>query len=94
MNQILLTLVISYLLMSCYFFVNWLDFRRNNPTSSPEDRLLSWIISAIATIFWPLIIPISCIQMLKEGNLELSKVIPVILGIFAVGISFYVSQFE
>jgi hypothetical protein len=32
--------------------------------------------------------------MLKEGNLELSKVIPVILGIFAVGISFYVSQFE
>ncbi len=91
MNQIQLTLVISYLLMSCYFFTNWLKFSLSHPHSSPEDKFLSFVMFLITTIFWPLIIPISCLDTLKKGKLEFSTVIPVLLAMFAFSISYYLS---
>jgi hypothetical protein len=94
MNQIELTLVISYLLMSGYFLTNWLNFYLRHPTSSPEDRFLSCVMFLISTIFWPVIIPISCIEILKKRKLEFSQVIPVILAIFAVSISFYLTHIQ
>ncbi len=92
MNQIQLTLVISYLLMSGYFLTNWLNFSLRHPTSSPEDKFLSFVLFLISSIFWPVIIPITCIEILKKRKLEFNQVIPVILAIFAVGISFYLSH--
>ncbi len=89
MDQIQLTLGISYLLMTSYFFCNWLIFSLRHPTSSPEDKFLSFVMFLITIIFWPLTIPISCIKMLKQRKLELSSVIPILLVMFAFSISYY-----
>lgn len=89
MNQIQWALVLSYLLISCYFFGNWLVFYLRHPNDSPEDKLLSFVMFVISTIFWPLMIPISCLEMFKQRKLELSTVIPVLLAMFAFSISYY-----
>ncbi|AFZ59640.1 hypothetical protein H6G54_13530 [Anabaena cylindrica FACHB-243] len=89
MNQIQLTLVISYLLMTCYFFTNWLSFSLRHPASTPEDKFLSFIMCLTTTIFWPLMIPLWCLKIIKNGKLEFSTVIPVLLAIFACSISYY-----
>ena len=92
MNQIQLTLSISYVLMTGYFFTNWLTFSLRHPTSSPEDKFLSFIIFVITTILWPVVIIISCLEILKKGKLEFTTVVPVLLAISAVGLSYYLSS--
>ncbi|WP_081603094.1 hypothetical protein [Fortiea contorta] len=94
MNQIQLTLVISYLLISAYFLSNWIRFSWLHPTSTPEDKFLSFLMFLITTIFWPLVIPLSCIEMLKNRKIELNTVVPILLTIFAFGISYYVSYLQ
>lgn len=91
MTQIQLTLVISYLLMTCYFFSNWLRFSLRHPASTPEDKFLSLVLCLITTIFWPVVIPLSCLKIIKNRQLELSTVIPVLLFMFAFSISYYLS---
>ncbi|MFM7363874.1 MAG: hypothetical protein ACKO11_05105 [Cuspidothrix sp.] len=92
MNQIQLTLIISYVIMTGYFFTNWLTFSLRHPTSSPEDKFLSFIMFIITTILWPVVILMSFWEVFKKGKLELVTVIPVLLAIFAVGISYYLSS--
>jgi hypothetical protein len=92
MNQIQLTLIISYVIMTGYFFTNWLTFSLRHPTSSPEDKFLSFVMFIITTILWPVVILISCWEVVKKGKLELVTVIPVLLAIFAVSISYYLSS--
>jgi hypothetical protein len=87
-TQIQLILVISYLLMTVYFFSNWLRFCLRHPTSTPEDKFLSFVMFLVTTIFWPLIIPISCLKIIKNRQLEPNTVIPLLLAIFAVSISY------
>ncbi|MBE9007344.1 hypothetical protein IQ259_20295 [Fortiea sp. LEGE XX443] len=91
MIQIQVTLVIGYLLMTCYFFSTWLRFSLRNPTSSPEEKFLSFVMSLITIIFWPLIIPMSCWEIIKKRQLEFNHLIPVILAMFAFSISYYLS---
>lgn len=92
MNQIQLTLFISYVLMTGYFSTNWLTFLLRHPTSSPEDKFLSFIMFIITTILWPVAIMISCLEILKKGKLEITTVVPVLLAISAVGLSYYLSS--
>jgi hypothetical protein len=91
-NRMQLSLVISYLLISGYFLSNWLRFSLRHPTSAPEDKFLSFLMSVMTTIFWPLVIPISCLDMIKNRKMELNTVIPILLGIFAFSVSYYVSD--
>ncbi len=91
MNQIQLTVVIGYLLMTCYFFSNWLRFTLRHPTSSPEDKFLSFVIFLITTIFWPLIILMSLWEIFNKRKLEFNTVIPVLLAMFAFSISYYLT---
>jgi hypothetical protein len=91
-TQIQLTLVISYLLMTCYFFTNWLKFSLLHPTYTPEDKFLSFVMFVITTIFWPVIIPISCFKILKNRQLESNTIIPVLLAIFALSFSYYITS--
>jgi hypothetical protein len=92
MNQIQLTLLISYLLMTCYFFSNWVRFSLRHPTSSPEDKFLTLVMCLITTVFWPLIVPVSLIEIIKHRKIEVSTIIPVLLVIFAVTISYLISE--
>ena len=91
MNQIQSTLVISYVLMTAYFLTNWLTFSLRNPTSSPEDKFLSFIMFVISTILWPIVIVISCLEIFKGGKLEFTTVVPLVLVILAFSISYYLS---
>ncbi|MBD2596298.1 hypothetical protein BCD64_16025 [Nostoc sp. MBR 210] len=93
MNQmpVIVTIFITYFLMTCYFFGNWLRFSLRHPASSPEDKFLSLLVSLITTIFWPLVIPLSCWQILKKRKLEFNHLIPVILVMFAFSISYYLT---
>lgn len=94
MSQIQLALVISYLLMTCYFFSTWLRFTLSHPLSSPEDTFLSFVMFLITTIFCPLIIPISFLEIFQQRKLEFNTVIPVLLTIFAFSISYYLSYWH
>ncbi|MBN3927920.1 hypothetical protein [Nostoc sp. NMS4] len=92
MNQIQLTLTIGYLLMTCYFLSNWLIFLLRHPASTPEDKLLSFVMFLVTTIFWPLMMPISCLEMIQKKQIDLSKMIPVLLAIFVFSISYYLTE--
>jgi hypothetical protein len=48
----------------------------------------------ITTIFWPVIVPISLIEVFKTRKLEINTVIPVLLAIFAFSISYLISEFS
>ncbi len=91
-NQIQLTLTIGYLLMTFYFLTNWLIFSLRHPASTPEDKFLSVVMFVVTTIFWPLMIPISCLEMVQQKRIDFSKMIPVILAIFVFSISYYFTE--
>ncbi|WP_321162522.1 hypothetical protein [Nostoc sp. KVJ3] len=91
-NQIQLTLTIGYLLMTGYFLSNWLIFSLRHPASTPEDRFLSVVIFLVTTIFWPLMIPISCLEIVQKKQIDFNKMIPVILAIFIFSISYYLTE--
>jgi len=61
-------LLATYLLVSCYFCINWLKFRRRVAATSVEDAFLSVVVLLIVTTLWPLTIPISIWQLLKATN--------------------------
>ena len=92
MNQIQLTLTIVYLLMTCYFLSNWLIFSLRHPTSTPEDKFLSVLMFLVTTIFWPLMIPISCLEMFQKKQIDFNKMVPVLLAIFVFSISYYLIE--
>lgn len=92
MNQIQLTLTIGYLLMTCYFLTNWLIFSLGNPASTPEDKFLSVVMFLVTTIFWPLMIPMSCFEMVQKKQIDFNKMVPVILAIFVFSISYYLTE--
>jgi len=90
-NQMQVAIFISYLLMTGYFFSNWLRFTLRNPACSPEDKFLSFVISLITIIFWPFMIMISCWAIIKNRKLDLNSLIPVLLAMFALSISYYLN---
>jgi hypothetical protein len=91
-NQIQLTLTIGYLLMTCYFLTNWLIFSLHHPASNPEDKFFSFVMFMVTTIFWPLMIPMSCLEMVQQKRIDFNKMIPVLLAIFVFSVSYYLTE--
>ena len=91
MNQIQVTLLLSYFLMSCYFFTNWLRFSLRHPTSTPEEKFLSFVVFLVTTILWPVVIIMNLWQICNKRKMELSNVIPVIFAMFAFSLSYYLT---
>jgi hypothetical protein len=89
MSKFQFPLVLSYLLMTCYFFTNWLRFSFRHPSSSPEDKFLSFVMFIISTLLWPLIVPISFLEILKTRKLEFSTAIPVLVTVFTFTLLLY-----
>lgn len=81
-------LIVSYLLISLCFFINWLNFFRQKQSLSPEDRFLSIVILVIATILWPVAVPISYLELIKARKSQFI-VMPVVLAIFLVSLLLY-----
>ena len=91
-NQLQLTLVVTYTLMGGYFFANWFTFSHRHPASTPEEKFLSLIISLVTTVFWPMIIPISCVKIFKTRQLRSDTVIPLLLVLLGLTISYISCQ--
>ena len=91
MNRIELTIVVSYLLMTCYFYINWMRFTLRHPNSSAEDNFLSFVMFIISTIFWPLIVPMSCLEILRTRKFEFSVVLPILVLVSAFSLVFYMA---
>lgn len=86
MDKLLVTLVITYLLSSCYLLIDGFKLFKNRDSLSPEEIFLSLIVLLIVTIFGPLVIPLSLFKALKVEKLELANVMPLILVIFLVSL--------
>lgn len=69
---ILVFLVVFYLLMSTCFFTIWLEFlKRDTSTSlSLKKKCLAWVTLSVATILWPVVVPIAYLELLlaKRNN--------------------------
>ncbi|KAB8334963.1 hypothetical protein SD80_000865 [Scytonema tolypothrichoides VB-61278] len=89
MNKIQLALVVSYLLITCYFLMNWLTFSIRHPNSSPEENFLNLVMLVITTSFWFMIIPISCLEILKTRKPQVSIIVPVIVALSAFSMYLY-----
>lgn len=55
-----------YLLMAAWVLTIWLKFFKQDTSLSSEDRLLSMVILVIATILWPVVVPIAYLELLQE----------------------------
>ncbi len=91
MNKTELIMVISYLLVTFCFFFNWIIFSLRHPSSSPEDTFLSFVMYCITTILWPLIIPISLLEIIKKRKLEFGTAVPVAGAVLALSLSLYLN---
>lgn len=78
--------------MTCYFLTNWLIFSLRHLASNPEDKFFSFVMFVVTTIFWPLMIPIYCLEMLQQKRIDFSKMISVLLAIFVFSISYYLIE--
>ncbi|PAX52208.1 hypothetical protein [Brunnivagina elsteri] len=91
MNKIQLFTVFSYVLMTCYFFFNWIRFSQRRPSSSVEDGFLSFVMCCITTIFWPLIIPMSVVEIVQTRRIEYGTAVPVLAVLLALSLSLYLA---
>ncbi|MGB7445168.1 MAG: hypothetical protein WA919_29195 [Coleofasciculaceae cyanobacterium] len=48
-----------YLLVAIWFFVDWLQAFQKDTYLSPEEKSFSLKLLVLATIFWPVVAPIS-----------------------------------
>lgn len=53
-----------YVVMLPIFFSRWLDFMQHDDSLSPNEKFSSWVILLIATILWPIVVPISYLELL------------------------------
>ena len=68
MKPLPVALVGVYLLMASCFFYSWLKLFKKDTTLSSNERLLSRIVLVIATILWPVVVPIAYLELLKQKN--------------------------
>ena len=85
MEPLQVALIAAYLLVSFYFFSNWLKFF-NRISLSVEDSFLSFVILVIVTMLWPFVIPIFLLQLLTARKPQFSAMLPVVLAIVVVSL--------
>ena len=57
--------IVFYLIMACCFFVQWLSFFIDDKEMNSVQRYFSMVILILATILWPLIVPLAYLELLK-----------------------------
>jgi hypothetical protein len=55
-----------YLISASYFFTLWLKFFKQDTNLSFEERCFSLLILGIATLFWPIVVPLAYIELLSK----------------------------
>ncbi|MEQ9672081.1 hypothetical protein [Coleofasciculus sp. G2-EDA-02] len=71
LNIIFSGLIIFYLIMLPLLFTRWLDFLQREENLSPETQFHSVIFLTIAALLWPLVVPISYLELLeRQGQIQ------------------------
>jgi hypothetical protein len=83
MEKFLLTLILTYLLTSCYYLANLLKFKQQKQVSSIEDGFLFFVLQFLTTIFWFVVFPFSLWDSCKKGQFEFNTVAPIFFAILS-----------
>ncbi|HAX79727.1 MAG TPA: hypothetical protein DCY88_28805 [Cyanobacteria bacterium UBA11372] len=60
-----------YCMIAAHFFRVWLKyFQKDYPQLSAEDKLRSKVVLALATIFWPLVVPLAYLELLQAKRTQ------------------------
>ncbi len=59
-----LLLISFYMLVAFYLLATWLHFLKRGAGLSPQQKVLSFLTVGIATVFWPLVLPIAYVKLL------------------------------
>jgi hypothetical protein len=62
-------IIATYLLMAIPFLSIWLNAFRRDTSLSARDRQLSLVVLAVATVLWPVVVPISYLELLKKKRI-------------------------
>ncbi|WP_044210924.1 hypothetical protein [Coleofasciculus chthonoplastes] len=65
-NIIFMGLILFYLVMLLLFFTRWLGFLQREENLSPQTRFHSLMFLLTAAILWPLVVPISYLELLER----------------------------
>ncbi len=58
-------ILVFYILLACFFFGEWLGFFVDDKEMTSRMRWISGVILAVATIFWPIVVPFAYLELLK-----------------------------
>jgi len=83
MEKVVLTLVLTYLLTSCYYLANLLNFKQQKQVSSVEDSFFFFVLQIMTTIFWFVVFPASLWNSCKKGQFEFNTVAPIFFAILS-----------
>lgn len=61
-------LVLFYLLMALHFFTVWLAVLMRDTSLSPSEKPSHLMILSIITFLWPLVVPLSYLELLNAKN--------------------------
>lgn len=86
MENLRISLLSAYLIVSCYFFTNWFKFFKKHLNYSVEDSFLAIVILVIATVLWPFAVTISLLEILTFQKPKLSSMVAIFLGIVMVSL--------
>lgn len=61
-----------YLTISVTVFCYWLGLFLAD-RSTPKNDLASWLILIIAPLFWPIVVPVSIVELITKSSLAKKK---------------------
>lgn len=67
---LLIFLIAFYVLLAPRFFRSWRLFFEQDTTLSPQERTFSQVVLAIATVFWPVVVPFAYLELLNKVQRE------------------------
>jgi hypothetical protein len=66
MQTLLLFPVGFYVLVIPILFSRWVSFFREDESLSGEEKKMSWLVIAIATLLWPVVLPFAYLELLGK----------------------------
>lgn len=64
-ESIMTVLPSIYLSVALYFFWIWLEAFKQEKNIPSQQLHISWLVLIVATIFWPIVVPISYLERIN-----------------------------
>jgi ABC-type phosphate transport system permease subunit len=66
MQTILYGLFVCYLFVMPLLFANWFGMFQQDTEAAGIERKLCWIVLALATVAWPIVLPLTYVELLAK----------------------------